>query len=263
MSAAYPDVPGTPRATFLAELVGLRRSIVVVGCTRQGHDGGDDRIRAARDRPRPGVADRRARAAAREQRRSGRGLARGRGRRVRPLGLRAAGRDRRRDERRARPSQRVRVARRARGGVRALDGVGRRRRAGCAAFRRRPGRRRRTQPAERGCSARGTRAGGSAARRGGAGAGAVRGHRTAVRGLAGRRRSRSSTTTVIIRREVAATIATARELYPARRLRVLFQPHLYSRTRHLVVRARRRARGEPTTSWSRTSTPRARRRSRA
>ncbi len=34
--------------------------------------------------------------------------------------------------------------------------------------------------------------------------------------------------------EVAATIAAARERYPDRRLRVLFQPHLYSRTRHLA-----------------------------
>ena len=34
--------------------------------------------------------------------------------------------------------------------------------------------------------------------------------------------------------EVAATIETARGLYPGRRLRVLFQPHLYSRTRHLA-----------------------------
>ena len=34
--------------------------------------------------------------------------------------------------------------------------------------------------------------------------------------------------------EVAATIAAARERYPARRLRVLFQPHLYSRTRYLA-----------------------------
>jgi UDP-N-acetylmuramate--alanine ligase len=34
--------------------------------------------------------------------------------------------------------------------------------------------------------------------------------------------------------ELAATIATARELYPARQLRVLFQPHLYSRTRQLA-----------------------------
>jgi UDP-N-acetylmuramate--alanine ligase len=35
--------------------------------------------------------------------------------------------------------------------------------------------------------------------------------------------------------EVTATIAAARELYPGRRLRVLFQPHLYSRTRHLAT----------------------------
>jgi UDP-N-acetylmuramate--alanine ligase len=35
--------------------------------------------------------------------------------------------------------------------------------------------------------------------------------------------------------EVAATIQAARELYPGRRVRVLFQPHLYSRTRHLAT----------------------------
>ena len=34
--------------------------------------------------------------------------------------------------------------------------------------------------------------------------------------------------------ELAAAIAAARERYPGRRLRVLFQPHLYSRTRHLA-----------------------------
>ena len=34
--------------------------------------------------------------------------------------------------------------------------------------------------------------------------------------------------------EVAKTIAAARELYPDARLRVLFQPHLFSRTRHLA-----------------------------
>jgi UDP-N-acetylmuramate--alanine ligase len=34
--------------------------------------------------------------------------------------------------------------------------------------------------------------------------------------------------------EVAATIAAARERFPGRRLGVLFQPHLYSRTRHLA-----------------------------
>jgi UDP-N-acetylmuramate--alanine ligase len=35
--------------------------------------------------------------------------------------------------------------------------------------------------------------------------------------------------------EVAAAIDAARELFPGRRVRVLFQPHLYSRTRHLAV----------------------------
>jgi UDP-N-acetylmuramate--alanine ligase len=35
--------------------------------------------------------------------------------------------------------------------------------------------------------------------------------------------------------EIAATIAAARGCYPGRRLRVLFQPHLYSRTRHLAA----------------------------
>ncbi len=34
--------------------------------------------------------------------------------------------------------------------------------------------------------------------------------------------------------ELAAAIAAAREAYPGRRVRVLFQPHLYSRTRHLA-----------------------------
>jgi UDP-N-acetylmuramate--alanine ligase len=34
--------------------------------------------------------------------------------------------------------------------------------------------------------------------------------------------------------EIAATIAAARERFPARRVHVLFQPHLYSRTRHLA-----------------------------
>jgi UDP-N-acetylmuramate--alanine ligase len=34
--------------------------------------------------------------------------------------------------------------------------------------------------------------------------------------------------------EVAATIAAARERFPGRRVAVLFQPHLYSRTRHLA-----------------------------
>lgn len=35
--------------------------------------------------------------------------------------------------------------------------------------------------------------------------------------------------------EIAATIGAVRERFPDRRLRVLFQPHLYSRTRHLAA----------------------------
>jgi UDP-N-acetylmuramate--alanine ligase len=35
--------------------------------------------------------------------------------------------------------------------------------------------------------------------------------------------------------EIGATIAAVRERYPAARVRVLFQPHLYSRTRHLAA----------------------------
>jgi UDP-N-acetylmuramate--alanine ligase len=35
--------------------------------------------------------------------------------------------------------------------------------------------------------------------------------------------------------EIAATIAAVRERFPGRRLHVLFQPHLYSRTRHLAT----------------------------
>jgi UDP-N-acetylmuramate--alanine ligase len=35
--------------------------------------------------------------------------------------------------------------------------------------------------------------------------------------------------------EVAAAISAARERFPGRKLRVLFQPHLYSRTRHLAA----------------------------
>ena len=47
--------------------------------------------------------------------------------------------------------------------------------------------------------------------------------------------------------ELAATIAAAREAFPGRRLRALFQPHLVSRTRHLAASSARRSR-PPTTS---------------
>ena len=46
--------------------------------------------------------------------------------------------------------------------------------------------------------------------------------------------------------ELAATIAAIREAYPGRRLHVLFQPHLYSRTRHSPASSAPRSR-RPTT----------------
>ena len=129
----------------------LRRSIVVARVARKGNDGGDDRVRPPRDRARPRLADRRADPPARQQRRRGGGMARRRGRRVRPLGLRPAGRDRRRDERRARPPQRVRLARRAGGRVRRAGPARRRaRRSRRAAVRGRARAARRAQPRERG-----------------------------------------------------------------------------------------------------------------
>ena len=53
--------------------------------------------------------------------------------------------------------------------------------------------------------------------------------------------------------EVAAAIAATRERFPGRRVRVLFQPHLYSRTRHLAAGVRRLRWPPRTTSRSRTS----------
>ena len=59
--------------------------------------------------------------------------------------------------------------------------------------------------------------------------------------------------------EIAATIAAARERFPGARLRVLFQPHLYSRTRHLAgeladgARRRRRRDGHRRLSRARGS----------
>ena len=108
-SAHLGRAEGRSRAEFLAELVALRRSIVVGGAHGKtttaamiayvlrelGHD--------------PGLDHRRRRASARRQRRRWGGLARRRGRRVRPLDRAPASRDRRGDEHRARPPRRVRL----------------------------------------------------------------------------------------------------------------------------------------------------------
>ena len=49
VSSAYPDVPGMRRAEFLRELVALAPLDRRRGDARQGNDGGDDRVRPARD----------------------------------------------------------------------------------------------------------------------------------------------------------------------------------------------------------------------
>ncbi len=169
-----------------------------------------------------------------EQCRGGGGLARRRGRRVRPDRLRAPGRDRRRHERRARPPQRVPLARRARG--RSSTAGSRRRRMPCATRRRSRGR----------CSCPGehNRRNAGAALAALELAGVARAAAAEALGRfagTGRRFEVSEARGVTIvddyahhPAEIAATIAAAREAFPGRRLRALFQPHLVSRTRHLA-----------------------------
>ena len=101
--APIPSVAGTRRAEFLAELVSLRRSIVVAGAHGKTTTTGMIAFVLAELGPRSGLARRRRDRAARRERRRGGGLARRRRGRVRPHGRAAAARDRRRHERRARP----------------------------------------------------------------------------------------------------------------------------------------------------------------
>ena len=229
--------PGTPRAEFLAELVSLRRSIVVAGAHGKTTTTGMIAFVLAELGLDPAWLVGGEIAAARRQRGRGGGLARRRGGRVRPDGRAAAARDRRRHERRARPPLDVR-ARRPRSrrcstrwlaevpqvvrGWELEPVVVRARGAG------------RAQPAERRGGARRARARRRRARRRRAGARALPRRRPALRA---RRRARaaspSSTTTRTIRPRSTATIAAARER-TAGRVLVLFQPHLYSRTRHLA-----------------------------
>ena len=68
VSSAYPSFPGTPRAELLAELVSLRRSIVVAGAHGKTTTTGMIAFALAETRARPGVARGRRDAAARRQR---------------------------------------------------------------------------------------------------------------------------------------------------------------------------------------------------
>ena len=148
------------RAEFLAELVSLQDSIVVAGAHGKTTTAGMIAFvldRLGRD---PSFLIGGEISAARRQRAGGVGVARRRGRRVGPDDRAAPAEDRRRHERRPRPSLRVRLARGGRGALRALARRGARGRAGGRARSRRLRARgaRRAQPAQCRRGARGARA---------------------------------------------------------------------------------------------------------
>ena len=109
VSSAYPGVPGRPRAELLAELVASKEAIVVAGAHGKTTTAAMIAVRAARHRPRPELDRRRRGASARRERRRGGRVARGRGRRVGPVGLCLAASGGGGDERRPRPPLRVRL----------------------------------------------------------------------------------------------------------------------------------------------------------
>ena len=234
VSSAYPDVPGRSRAEFLAELVGLRRSIVVAGTHGKGttaamiafvlrETGRDPAWLIGAPVPQLG-----------SNAGAGEGWLVVEGDESDRSVFGAAGGDRGRHERRARPPHRVRVrspsSRRSspRGPARAAHVV------------------RDAPPFEGELAVPGEH------NRRNAGtalaalelAGVPRAEAAPVLARftgTGRRFEVSEAGGVTIvddyghhPSELAATIAAMREAYPGRRLRVLFQPHLYSRTRHLA-----------------------------
>ena len=91
---------------------------------REDDDRGDDRVRAARDGPRPELDRRRRGAAARRERRRGGGLARRRGRRVGPVGRSASPARGCGHERRPRPPREFGSPRGGRGAVRGVAARG-------------------------------------------------------------------------------------------------------------------------------------------
>ena len=166
------------------------RSIVVAGTHGKGTTAAMIAFVAARDRARPGVADRRSGAAARVECGVRVRVPRRRGRRIRSLRLRVARRDRRLHEPRARPPHRVRLDRGAGGRVRHMARTGGHGRARRATVRRGARGAGGAEPAERGlghCRARG---GGRLARGGCPGARPLHGHRAPLRAAPARRPGR-------------------------------------------------------------------------
>ena len=182
-------IEGMPRADFLAELVAAQPAIVVGGAHGKTTTAAMIAFVLQETGARPGVDHRRDRAAARRQRRRRRRLARGRGRRVRPLDRLAAPPDRGAHEHRARPSRRLRVRGRAARLLRRLArrGAARRPKLGPATRRARARGAGRAQPPERGRGARRARAGRRPAAGGGGRARALHRRRSTARA---RRRAR-------------------------------------------------------------------------
>ena len=228
-------VPGRSRGELLAEIVGLRPSIVVAGA--HGKTTTAAMIAFCLDRlgldPTFLVGGRfRSSVGTRAWRR----LARGGRRRVGSVARAAAARDRGADERRSRPPRDVRFARRGRGSLRALA-------RGCGSAVRGD----ELAPLEYRAGVPGGTTGGT--RR----APSPRSSSPACRGRtcsacsgefagAGRRFEHHGEADGVDvyddyahhPAEIDATLAAAREALPDRRLLVLFQPHLYSRTRYLA-----------------------------
>ena len=197
VSSAYADVPGRPRAELLTELVAAGEAIVVAGAHGKTTTAAMIAFVLRDHRPRPELDRRRRGAPARRERRRGGGVARGRGRRVGPVGLRLVPSGGGSDERRPRPPLGVRLAGGGGGALRALVGRGARGRPrlGARAARRGAGGSGRAQPSQcrgRGCGGRARR---GTAGRSDRGSRVLRGGRAEIRARRQRQAGSTSTTT--------------------------------------------------------------------
>ena len=202
---------------------------------RQGNDRGDDRLRPARDRARPGVADRRARAAARLER-GLRARATSSSKPTSPTAPSSSCR-RRSPSSRTSSSTTTPSSRRLPSSRPSSTAGSRGSRTSCGDAPPYDGRARgsgRAQPPERRGGARRARACRRLARRG------RRRRSRASREPAAASRCTSGGVTIVDDyghhpTEIAARSRRRASAFPGARLRVLFQPHLYSRTRHLAA----------------------------